>query len=242
MLYTSMTGATQMLHAQAVTANNLANANTTGFKQDLTLMVSKPVDGENSSRHYGVATTMAQDFNKGSLITTNNSLDIAIEGEGWIAVVGQDGTTGYTRAGSLNVGGEGILRNREGQMGLGNEGPIAVPPDSRVEIANDGSINVFGTGAFSGDFSIIDRIMLVNPAHGEMAKGLDGLFRMKSGGEALPAAEVRVKSGVLEGSNVSAIEAMTEIIQSSRQYEMQVKMMKSADELATKSSALLRMN
>jgi len=240
MLYTSMTGATEMVHAQSVTANNLANASTTGFKKDLAMMIHQPVRGEGDSRHYAVATTTAQDFEKGNLVHTNRSLDIAVEGEGWIGVVGKDGLPGYTRAGALQVGGDGIMRNRDGQMVLGNEGPISIPPDSRVEISQDGTVNVFGTGEFEGDVSQLDRIMLVNPAANQMEKSVDGLFRLKSGGEAVPDAEVKLISGALEGSNVSAIEAMTEMIQISRQYEMQVKMMKTANDLAQRSSSILR--
>lgn len=240
MLYTSMTGATEMVHAQSVTANNLANASTTGFKKDLAMMLHQPIRREDDSRHYAVATTTAQDFEKGNLIHTNRALDVAVEGEGWIGVIGADGTPAYTRAGALQVGAEGILRNRDGQMILGNEGAVSVPPDSRVEIAADGTVNIFGTGEFEGDVSQIDRIMLVNPASGAMEKGVDGLFRMKTGGEAPPAAEVRLISGALEGSNVSAIEAMTEMIQISRQYEMQVKMMKTANDLSQRTSSILR--
>lgn len=240
MLYTAMTGATELVHAQSVTANNLANANTTGFRKDLAMMLHQPIRRDEDSRHYAVTSTTAQDFEKGNYINTDRALDIAVEGEGWIAVVGENGTPGYTRAGSLYVGGEGILRNREGQMVLGNEGPISVPPDSEVKIASDGTVNVFGTGEFEGDVAQIDRVMLVNPDSKSIEKGVDGLFRMKDGSEALPAAEVRLKSGVLEGSNVSAIEAMTEMIQVSRQYEMQVKMMKTANDLAQRSSSILR--
>ncbi len=240
MLYTAMTGATEMVHAQSVTANNLANATTHGFKKDLAVMMHRPVRGEDDSRHYAVVTTEAQDFKQGQLLTTNRDLDVAVDGNGWLAVAGQDGTTGYTRSGSLLVSGDGFLRNRSGEMVLGNEGPISIPPDSRVEIASDGSVNVYGTGDFEGDVAQIDRILLVNPDLQELKKGDNGLFQMKNGGEAEPEAGVRLLTGVLEGSNVSAIEAMTEMIQTSRQYEMQVKMMKTANDLSQRSSSILR--
>ena len=242
MLYTSMTGATEMVHAQTITANNLANTSTNGFKKDLAVMMHRPVRHDQDTRHYAVVTNKVQDFEPGHLIETHRELDIAIHGEGWIAVNGQDGTTGYTRAGALTVGADGLLRNRSGEVVLGNEGAVSIPPDSRVEIASDGTVNVFGTGEFEGDVAQIDRIMLVNPEMSKMEKGVDGLFRMRDGADAEPAAEVRLMSGVLEGSNVSAIEAMTEMIQISRQYEMQVKMMKTADELASRSSSILRVS
>ncbi len=240
MLYTAMTGATEMFHLQNVTANNLANTSSVGFKKDLAVMMHRPVRAEDDSRHYAVATTEMHDFQPGPLETTNRPLDIAVQGQGWIAVQGADGETGYTRVGSLDLENDGFLRNRDGYMVLGNEGPISIPPDSRVEIGGDGTINVYGTGEFEGEHAQIDRIMLVNPDLKQMVKGRDGLFVMKEGGEAPPAAEVRVKSGVIEGSNVSAIEAMTEMIQSSRQYEMQVKMMKTANDLSQRSSSILR--
>lgn len=240
MLYTAMTGATEMVHAQAVTANNLANATTHGFKKDLAVMLHQPVRREDDSRHYAVATTEMQEFKPGQLQITNRDLDVAVEGEGWIAVVGKDGATGYTRSGSLLVDSDGMMRNRAGEMVLGNEGPISIPPDSRVEIGKDGTINVMGTGEFEGDVAQIDRIMLVNPALNNLVKGENGLFKMKGGEEAPPAAEVRLVAGALEGSNVSAIEAMTEMIQTSRQYDMQVKMMKTANDISQRTSSILR--
>ncbi|HIJ22658.1 MAG: flagellar basal body rod protein FlgF [Gammaproteobacteria bacterium] len=240
MLYTAMTGATEMVHAQTITANNLANASTTGFKKDLAVMMHHPVRREDDSRHYAVATTKTQDFEQGHRIQTNRALDVAVDGEGWLAVAGQNGSTGYSRAGSLNVSADGFLRDRSGRMVLGNEGAVSIPPNSRVEIASDGTVNVFGTGEFEGDLAIVDRIMLVNPKISEMEKSEDGLFRMKDGTEAEPAAEVQLVSGALEGSNVSPIESMAQMIQMSRQYEMQVKMMKKADELAGRSSSILR--
>ena len=240
MLYTAMTGATEMVHAQAVTANNLANATTHGFKKDLAVMMHQPIRREDDSRHYATVTTEMQSFEHGQQQITNRDLDVAVEGDGWIAVVGKDGATGYTRSGSLVVGSDGILRNRSGEMVLGNEGPISIPPDSRVEIGQDGTINAYGTGEFEGDVAQVDRIMLVNPELNNLIKGANGLFKMKDGGEAQPAAEVRLATGVLEGSNVSAIEAMTEMIQTSRQYEMQVKMMKTANDISQRSSSILR--
>jgi len=239
MLYTAMTGATEMLHAQSVTANNLANVNTTAFKRELVLQQHVPVEGQDQSRHYSVATTTAQEFEAGQLKVTGRALDVAIDGEGWIGVVGQNGLTGYTRAGSMKVSDGGILLDRAGNMVLGNNGPVAVPPDSELEIAADGTVNVIGD---EGELALVDRIMLVNPESNSLKKDVDGLFRLRQGGEAPPAAEVRVRSGYLEGSNVSAVEAMTDMIQISRQYEMQVRMMKTADENASRSDSLLRLN
>jgi len=239
MLYTAMTGATEMMHAQSVTANNLANVSTTAFKRELALQQHVPVEGESSSRHYSIASTTAQDFEPGQMKMTGRSLDVAVEGKGWMAIVGQNGLTGYTRAGSMQVSDSGILMDRSGNMVLGNNGPVAVPPDSELEIAADGTVNVIGD---EGELALVDRIMLVNPENNSLKKDVDGLFRLRQGGEAPPAAEVRVRSGYLEGSNVSAVEAMTEMIQIARQYEMQVKMMKTADENASRSISLLRLN
>ncbi len=240
MLYTAMSGATEMVRAQGITANNLANASTTGFKKDLAVMMHRPVRGENDSRHYVLATTELQNLQPGKMSVTHNPLDIAIEGAGWIALQGADGATGYSRAGALQVGGDGILRSQSGEVVLGNSGPISIPPDSRVEIATDGTVNIFGTGEFAGDQALIDRILLVNPDPTGMVKGENGLFQMKDGSVPPPAAEVRVRSGALEQSNVNAVAAMTEMIERSRQYEMQVKMMKTANDLAQRSSAILR--
>ncbi|WP_077531158.1 flagellar basal-body rod protein FlgF [Vreelandella utahensis] len=244
-LYISMTGAKQNMYAQQVNANNLANADTTGFKQDFANARSMPVYGEHHpSRAYAMTENPGADLSHGPMKQTGRSLDIAIKGDGWLAVEPEPGDEAYTRAGSLQVDANGILRNGEGLPVMGNGGPVAVPPADKIEIGSDGTLSVVPAGAPSDQLVEVDRLKLVNPDQDEIEKGEDGLFRLKEGadqeGPLQPDADVQVVSGFLEGSNVSAVESMIQNLQLSRQYEMQVKAMQTADENSQSVARLLQ--
>ncbi|WP_018864116.1 flagellar basal-body rod protein FlgF [Thioalkalivibrio sp. ARh3] len=239
-LYIAMSGAKETMHAQAVNNHNLANANTDGFRQALANANTVPVRGPVfDSRDYAQLGTDGTDFSKGQMQSTGRELDIAIEDEGFIAVQGPDGEEGYTRAGSLHVDAFGLLRTAQGHQVLGDGGPIAVPPAEKIEIGTDGTISVRPQGVGPEALAAIERIRLVNPDVNELERGDDGLFRMADGGEAPVDAEVRVVSGMLEGSNVNTVEALTRMIELSRHFEMQVKMMDSANTLEQSSNRLL---
>lgn len=244
-LYISMTGAKQNMYAQQVNANNLANADTTGFKQDFANARSMPVFGEHyPSRAFAMTENPGADLSQGPMKQTGRSLDVAIKGDGWLAVEPEPGQEAYTRAGSLQVDANGILRNGEGLPVMGNGGPVAVPPADKVEIGADGTISVVPAGAPSEQLVEVDRLKLVNPDQEAIQKGDDGLFRLgpdaEQQGPVEPDGQVRVVSGFLEGSNVSAVESMIQNLQLSRQYEMQVKAMQTADENSQSVARLLQ--
>ncbi len=240
LIYTAMVGATELAHAQAVNNNNLANATTGGFRSDFAVMVSEQVATAGlQSRHVAITSTPATSFRPGDIETTGRPLDLAIEERGWFAVDPGDGSEAYSRSGSLRIDPNGFLRNARGEMMLGNSGPIVVPPDARIDIGADGSVSILGEGGGLLDVAVVDRLRLVNPEGGALIKGSDGLFRLGSGELAEPDGSVRVVSGALEGSNVNTMEAMARMIQLARQFEMQVNMMKTAEENAQSSSSLL---
>ncbi|WP_018873721.1 flagellar basal-body rod protein FlgF [Thioalkalivibrio sp. ALJ16] len=239
-LYIAMSGAKETMHAQAINNHNLANANTDGFRQALATADTVPVRGPGyASRDYTQVGNEAVDFSKGKMQSTGRDLDIAIEGEGFIAVQGPEGEEGYTRAGSLHVDAFGLLRTAQGHQVLGDGGPIAIPPAEQIEIGTDGTISVRPLGVGPEALAAVERIRLVNPDTDDLQRGDDGLFRLADGGEAPADAEVRVVSGMLEGSNVNTIEALTRMIELSRHFEMQVKMMDSANTLEQSSNRLL---
>lgn len=244
-LYIAMSGAKHNMRSQASHANNLANVNTQGFKADFEVARSMPVYyGEGlPTRAYALAEKPATDFKFGSMQQTGRDLDVAIKGEGFIAVQANDGVEAYTRAGSLHIDPVGILRTGNGLPVIGNGGPVAIPPSESIEIGLDGNITVVPLGQGPQAPVVVDRIKLVNPDLAGVTKREDGLFQLLEEPEPLaPDANVRLVSGFLEGSNVNAVSEMTSILSLSRQYEMQVKVMSTAKEMSESSSRLLQMN
>ncbi len=242
-LYVAMTGAKHNMLAQVARSNNLANINTTGFKAEYSQARSMPVyyGAGQPTRAYALTENQGSNFKSGAMIETGRDLDIAVEREGFIAVQALDGQEAYTRAGSLHVDALGVLRNGSGLPVMGNGGPIAVPMAEKVDIAIDGSITIVPLGARANETAIVDRIRLVNPDVQQLQKGEDGLFRTKDPeAEVLEDGSVRVISGFIEGSNVNAVEELVSILSLSRQYEMQVKIMQSAQQNSEASARLLQ--
>jgi flagellar basal-body rod protein FlgF len=243
-LYIAMSGAKQTLQAQNSNANNLANMQTTGFKSDLDWFRSRPVTGAGyPTRVYAMIEKPAADFMPGALQTTGRDLDVAINGEGWIAVQGgdYDSKEAYTRAGDLRITPEGLLKNGAGLQVLGQNGPITIPPAEKVTIGSDGTISIIPMGSGNATTTVqLDRIKLVKPDIKDIEKQGDGLIHTKNG-QPLPVdANVSLNSGVLEGSNVKGFEAMTEMIELAKNFELQTKVMKSVDENSAVSAKLMQ--
>ena len=238
MLYVSMTGAQNNTLALRAHANNLANVSTSGFRRDFEQARSMPLFGETyPARVFAMSERPATDFRAGSLQETGRDMDVAIGGKGWIAVQAPDGSEAYVRTASLNIDALGVLRTGNGLPVMGNAGPIAVPPEQKVEIGQDGTISIRALGENPNVLAEVDRIKLVNPDPKSMEKGTDGLIRVKGQPELEADATVQVTSGFLEASNVNAVEEMTAILSLSRQFELSVKMMRTAED---NSSAMAR--
>jgi len=241
LVYVAMSGAKEILRAQAANNHNLANANTTGFKADLSAFQTQEVVGAGlPSRAYATNAGGGWDANSGSLEATGRDLDVAIRGSGWLAVQAADGTEGYTRAGDLRVEPSGMLMTATGHPVLGDSGPISVPPHSSITIGGDGSLSVVPLGQQSKTVSTVGRLKLVNPPADSLTRGADGLFRLAGGGEAPSDASVHVVGGALESSNVNIAVTMTTMIELARNYDLQVKAMHTAEEDAASSSKLLQ--
>jgi flagellar basal-body rod protein FlgF len=243
MLYVAMTGAKETMRAQTVNNHNLANVSTTGFRADLAAFQSRAVDGSGyASRVYATNGTVGFDKNSGALLSTGRDLDIAVNGDGWIAVQGPDGKEAYTRAGDLKIDPTGALMTATGQPVLSDGGaPINIPPYTSIFFARDGSISVVAQGQTPDTTATVGRLKLVNPPDGQIERGDDGLFRMKDGSVAAADATVKIDSGVLESSNVNTAAAMVNMIELARQFEMQVKAIRSAEENAASASQLMRL-
>ena len=244
MLWVAMSGAKENMNAVAVRANNLANANTDGFKADLEQARSMQAFGEGlPTRVFAMTESPGQNFAAGALQTTGRNMDVAIKDQGWIAVQDQNGNERYTRNGSLEVGTDGLLKNSKGNTIIGDNGPIFVPqPVDKLTIGSNGNVSIRPMGAPENVMEVIGRIKLVNPPNGNIEKGTDGLFKLKDDQVALADANVKLQIGALESSNVNSVEEMTSMIALQRQYEMNVKLMKTADENAQRSESLMRIS
>ena len=230
-LYVAMTGASQNALAQKAHANNLANISTNGFQRDLEQARSMPVFGDSfPARAFALTERPATDFTPGALVQTGRDLDVAVSGDGWLAVQAPDGSEAYVRTASMNVDALGILRAGNGMPIMGNAGPIAVPPQQQIEVGEDGTISVRAMGEGPRVMAEVDRIKLVQPDLKNMTKGQDGLIHTVNGQPAQADANVRVTSGFLEASNVNAVEEMTSVLALSKQFELHIKMMNTAKE------------
>ncbi|MGN8274092.1 flagellar basal body rod protein FlgF [Pseudomonas sp. SMV71] len=230
-LYVAMTGASQNALAQRAHANNLANISTNGFQKDLEQARSMPVFGDSfPARAFAMSERPATDFTPGALVETGRDLDVAVSGPGWMAVQNPDGGESYVRTGSLNVDALGVLRAGNGMPVMGNGGPIAVPPEQKIEIGQDGTISIRAMGEGPRVMAEVDRIKLVNPDLKNMTKSLDGSIRTKDGQPAPIDANVQLVSGFQEASNVNAVDEMTSVLALAKQFELHVKMMNTAKE------------
>lgn len=243
-LYVAMTGARETQLAQAVTANNLANASTPGFRATLAAASHVALEGPGhaAARAYAVTEGRGVDFSPGPLTSTGRDLDVAIDGSGWIAVQAPDGGEAFTRAGDLRVDSLGLLTNGRGQPVMGNGGPISVPPYESLEIGSDGTISIRPLGQDAAVLAEVDRIRLVDPPATDLTRGEDGQIRLAAGAPEPPAALVTLRGGMLEGSNVSVVQSMVEMIEHARSFELQIKMMTTAQENDRSSSDLLRLS
>ncbi len=241
MLYVAMSGAKETLIAQANVNNNLANANTTGFLSDLNQFRSMPAFGSgHPTRVFALDEKPATDFSKAAVQYTGRDLDIAVKGGGWLALQARDGGEAYSRRGDLRVDENGLLVAGNDLPVIGNGGPIALPPFEKIDIGVDGTVSIRPLGAAGDQLAVVDRIKLVAPQYDRIKKGDDGLFRLPDGEVAQADANQRVVSGALLASNVNVVNELVDMIELSRRFELQVKMMKSAEEGAEAAASIVR--
>lgn len=230
-LWIAATGARAILQRQDVTANNLANAGTTGYRAAQAQFRALPVYGEPLPTNAYVATQAdTADFQSGPIEHTGRNLDVAVSGQGWIAVQSADGTPAYTRNGDLQISANGALVTSTGQPVLGQGGaPITLPPLESIQIGADGTISGIPAGSTADNLVALNQIQLVNPAASQLQRGADGLFHSTQG-PAQPDASVQLVSGAIEGSNVSPVQAMMQMLDNTRAFEMQTKLMQAVDQ------------
>lgn len=225
--------AKQTMQAQAINAHNLANAGTEGFKAEIAYYSAQSGTSDVAS---------SPDLSPGIVRTTGRDLDVSINGEGWMAVMAEDGTEAYSRRGDLQVDAFGQLSNGAGQPIMGNNGPIALPPFGSLEIGSDGTISILPLGQTPNTLAVVDRIKLVRLDSNEVQRGVDGLIRLPDGFAVDADASVGVLSGMLEGSNVNIVGEMVKMIDLARRFESEIKLMQSAKENSAALAKIMSMN
>ena len=221
--YAACAGLRAESQALEVSAHNLANLNTAGFRGQQTtfqslLAVSRPTVPNVlnlATNNFGVLEGTRLDMTAGNLVDTGNPLDVGIEGGGFFAIQTARGMR-YTRSGSFQVSSGGQLVTAAGDLVLGDlklkdKGGINVPPGA-VSIASDGTLSV--NGAVAG------RIQLVEFAPGTQLTSEGGTLLDAPAGSAKPAGQPALKQGALESSNVNSIASVVTLIGVERQAEM----------------------
>ncbi|MDM4771890.1 flagellar basal body rod protein FlgF [Solimonas sp. SE-A11] len=241
-LYVAMTGAKQTLQAQAVNSHNLANASTVGFKAELAAQQAMNVEGGGlPSRVNTLLKGSGWDSTMGAVQQTGRDLDVALDQDRWLAVQAPDGSEAYTRGGELSLDVNGQLRTASGLAVLGDGGPVSIPQSSSLTLGSDGSISIVPLGQGAETTATVGRLRVVEARPEQLERGPDGLFRTKAG-QALDAAPGKVMTtGAVETSNVNISEAMVNMIQLARAFEMQAKLMRAAEDNAQAASSLVRM-
>ncbi|MGY1424040.1 flagellar basal body rod protein FlgF [Lysobacter sp. A289] len=240
--YVAMTGASATLRAQASVSHNLANTDTIGFQATLAGTVASPVGGDgHGSRVAAAFSTLGVSAAPGAINITGNVLDVALDQDRWLAVQAPNGDVAYTRAGDLKLSRNGLLTTATGLTVLDQRGaPVAIPPHESLHIGSDGTISIVPLGQPANTVAEAGRLQVAAARTDQLERGEDGLMRLPAGAAPLaPAAGEVLTAGALEQSNVDPTAMLVSMIQLSRQFEMQVRVLQSVDENAQASNSLL---
>jgi len=240
LIFTAYSGLSASMVQQRVIANNMANAQTTGFRAELLVATPTTVKGSGlEARAMTDAQVRGANMHQGDLQQTGNPLDVALTGDTMLAVQASDGTESYTRRGDLSVDVNGTLVTGDGLPVLSDTGPITVPADSRLTVAPDGTVLATDPAQASAPPQPIGKLKLATTTGSEIEKGLDGLFRVVGGGVLPTDDAARLVSGSLEKSNVNATQVLVDMVQAQRLFEMRAKVVSTAKDNDEKSAALM---
>jgi flagellar basal-body rod protein FlgF len=242
LIYTSLTAMRGSMARQTAVANNLANAQTTGFRGEIARAQAVWLDGQGTdARAFGVEEVVGADMRPGTVIATGRDLDIALQGDALLAVQAADGSDAYTRRGDLQLSASGLLTTGDGHPVLGDGGPITLPPADSIAIEGDGRILIVPQGGDASQPQEVGRLRLATSAGLEIVKGLDGLFRTSDGGVLPDDPDARLVARSLEGSNVNPTAALVEMIEASKAWDTHLKLISSARELDSAGASLMQL-
>ena len=229
LVYTAATGLRAHMQAQAAIANNMANASTTGFRADRVVFDQIQLTGGGASLMARSPTSSEitdADRQQGTMMATGRPLDVAVDGRNdWIAVQAPDGGEAYTRRGDFSVSPSGTLQTGDGFLVMGQSGPITIIPQ----------------GDTSGKPQVVDKIKLVSDNGADTVKGLDNLLHVRGGGSLPENLDGKVIAGTLEGSNVNMTQALVDMIENQRSYEVQASLLKNAKDMDEGASSVMRL-
>jgi flagellar basal-body rod protein FlgF len=243
LIYTTLSGLRSQMAAQATIANNIANASTIGYRADRVSFDRLVLDGAGGFQSRQLAAEEVNDIDRGAgtVIQTGRALDVAVNGDSWLTVQAADGSEAYSRRGDLTVAPSGVLETGDGFPVMGSGGPITVPPYQSIAIGADGSISIVPPGGDPSQPQVIDKLKLVSGQGTATVKGLDNLMHVKGGGVLPEDLDARVTAGALEQSNVNLTQAMVDMIENQRSYEVQANLLKEAKNMDESAASLMRM-
>ena len=244
LVYTALSGLKSQMSAQATIANNIANASTIGYRADRVSFDRMVLQQQGGFDTRQMAAEEVGDFDRraGTIIQTAKPLDVAVTTDSWIAVQAANGSEAYTRRGDLSVAPSGVLETGDGFPVMGSGGPITVPPYQSIAIADDGTVSIVPPGGDPSQPQVIDQIKLVSTEGSQTSKGLDNLLHVKGGGALPQDMEAKVQSGALEQSNVNLTQALVDMIENQRSYEVQANLLKEAKNMDESAASLMRVS
>lgn len=243
LIYTSLTAMRGAMARQTSIANNLANANTPGFRADLAEAQALWLDGQQlNSRAFASEEVQAADMTAGTVTSTGRDLDIALSGDAMLAVQAENGEIGYTRRGDLMLSSSGLLTTGDGRPVQASQGPLTLPPSDSISIDEQGRIWIVPVGGDPAQPQEVDRLQIASPAGSDVVKGVDGLFRVRGGGTLPADPDARVVTRSLESSNVSSTQALVEMIEASRSWDTQLKMLGDARDMDAATTDLMSLS
>ncbi|HMO74727.1 MAG TPA: flagellar basal body rod protein FlgF [Sphingopyxis sp.] len=241
-IYTSLTAMRGSMARQTAIANNLANAQTPGFRADMAEAQALWLHGSgHDARALSSEEVLAADMRAGTVTATGRDLDVAMQGDALLVVQAPNGDEAYTRRGDLQLAPSGLLTTGDGHPVLGTQGPLTVPPADAIRIDADGRLFIVPPGGDPENPVEVDRLRLAAPAGSDIVKGLDNLFRVRGGGILPDDPEARLTTRSLEGSNVSATAALVDMIEASRMWDSQLKLIGDARDMDAATANLMQL-
>jgi len=242
LIHTSLSAMRGAMARQTTVANNLANANTVGFRAEVASQ--RPLwlrGGEFQGRAPASEEVVNADMKAGAFISTGRDLDVAMQGDAMLAVQADDGEESYTRRGDLMIAPSGLLTTGDGVPVMGDGGPITMPPADKIMVGADGKISIVPEGGDPTQMQQVAQLKIVSPKGSEIVKGLDGLFKVRGGGTLPSDPDAKITQGALEQSNVNTSDALVQMIEASRSWETQIKLLTTAKDLDSATTDLMRL-
>ena len=242
LIHTSLSAMRGAMARQTTVANNLANANTVGFRAEIASQ--RPLwlrGGEFQGRAPASEEVVNADMKAGAFISTGRDLDVAMQGDAMLAVQADDGEESYTRRGDLMIAPSGLLTTGDGVPVMGDGGPITMPPADKIMVGADGKISIVPEGGDPTQMQQVAQLKIVSPKGSEIVKGLDGLFKVRGGGTLPTDPDAKITQGALEQSNVNTSDALVQMIEASRSWETQIKLLTTAKDLDSATTDLMRL-